>query len=460
SRGSLRPSRTSPWRNSMRGTVPVKGADMSKTIPDSGIDDPAPAPSSSTVSIGFDERDDDFDKPAVPANVCDASTLAALQVEPITKDQKRSTTDESTGPQPIPVFRSASFGRKDPKTGKDIRTTRRIRAGRRAPTYAEVGLPANAGRPPMMTTASSQLPLHQVPPSPVTMPRLPLYPNSDNDSTPPEFMAPPNARVGGYPPGYLPGHSRFIYAQQDPSVHPFYGGIQQAPEAQLNHYFGRQAHPLPVHSCARAEVIPVWRDYYGRLDFAPTEPRAMFEQAPELSYTRQQVGHAQQQWDRSSGVVPVIGQAALTSSPPEETSKHYEIYPSTANMPSDKPAQPPVKTARPSLAPAFVPTVKRTSGRARSSTVKQNLSVKRNPSVEVDLIEAAFLSQENTVLGNSVEKVLARLDLEAAEETTKTPVVARDRRCCVFAGKDGIFAGEGGVCAGEVIQAEGARRAT
>ncbi|KAI5831731.1 hypothetical protein K523DRAFT_350488 [Schizophyllum commune Tattone D] len=338
--GSLRASRTSSWRHSVRVTIPVKGADMSKTIPYGDIDDLAPTSSSATFSIGDDKQDgvsdnkhdDDhveenasakqsatdgylpstcnqdangapMNEPVVPANVCGASPLAARKVKPDPNDQKRSMTDESISPQPIPVFNSATFGRKDPTTGKDVRTTRRTRAGRRAPTYAEVGLPANAGRPPMMTTASSQLPLHQGPPPPVTMPRLPLYPISDNYQTLPNFTAPPNAQVGVYPPGYLPGHSRFIYAQQDPAFHPLYGGITSP--------------PFPVYHDTLAQAIPVWRGYYGRLDFAPTEPRAMFEQAPELSYMQQQVGYAQQQWDGSFGDASLIP----TQSPPTSEPK-------------------------------------------------------------------------------------------------------------------------------------------
>ncbi|KAL1755488.1 hypothetical protein FB107DRAFT_274791 [Schizophyllum commune] len=55
--GSLRASRTSSWRDSVRVTVPAKATDMSKTIPDSDIDDLAPTSSSATFSIGDDKQD-------------------------------------------------------------------------------------------------------------------------------------------------------------------------------------------------------------------------------------------------------------------------------------------------------------------------------------------------------------------------------------------------------------------
>ncbi|KAL1685490.1 hypothetical protein GGG16DRAFT_66208 [Schizophyllum commune] len=515
SRGSFRASRTSSCGDAMRVTVPVKGADMSKTIPHSDIDDPAPTPSS----------------------ICDAIPDA---VNTDTKDQKRSmTTHERTSPQatpsysspqPIPVLDSATFGRKDPATGKDIRTARRTRAGRRAPTYAEVGprapMSANGNRPSAYAniyTGQAQFPPHQVPSLSVAMARLPLHPIPGNLQTPSglpqmpsgppqmplNFVPPPYARAE-YPPGYQPGHSRFMYAQDDPLlpplyggmanslnggmanslygglVNPLYGGIQQA---QLGPHFSGQAHSMPIYPSAQfqaplpsqslppshapspTQALPVQRGYYGRLDFGISSPQVDFEPAPELLYVRQQVGHCQQQgngarqqWGGSSGLAPMnegldtmVGQAAPSSPPPKEAEPYYEIYPWAVNKPGDKPAKPPLKTAKSTPASAKPAPLASAPPFKRASSFKQVSSVKRAPclqrtsslnrtpsrapsveSVDIDPIEAAFHSHENTVLGNSVVEVLARLDLEAAEEATQTPVVSRDARCA-FAGKEGAL---------------------
>ncbi|KAL1755494.1 hypothetical protein FB107DRAFT_213422 [Schizophyllum commune] len=499
SRGSFRASRTSSCGDAMRVTVPVKGADMSKTIPDSDIDDPAPTPSS----------------------ICDAIPDA---VNPDTKDQKRSmtpperTSPQATfdhgNPQPIPVLDSATFGRKDPATGKDIRTARRTRAGRRAPTYAEVGprapMAANANRPSAYAniyTGQAQSQPHQVPSLSVAMARLPLHPIPGNLQTPSglpqtpsglpqmplNFVPPPYARAA-YPPGYQPGHSRFMYAQDVPLLPPLYGGmenpsyggmttpmyggIHQAPQPRLGPYFGGQAHSMPIYPSAQfqapppSQALPVQRGYYGRLDFGISSPQVELEQAPELFYARQQVGYGQQQrdgaqrqWDGSSskglapmngGLEPVINQESPAASSPKEPEPYYEIYPWAVNKPGDKPAKPPLKAAKstpasskPALASA--PPFKRASSLKQVSSVKQTPSLNRTSSlnrtpsrtlsvesVDIDPIEAAFHSHENTVLGNSIVEVLARLDLEAAEEATKTPVVSRDARCA-FAGKEGAL---------------------
>ncbi|KAL1698974.1 hypothetical protein EV121DRAFT_217190 [Schizophyllum commune] len=486
SRGSFRASRTSSCGDAMRVTVPVKGADMSKTIPDSDIDDPAPTPSS----------------------ICDAIPDA---VNTDTKDQKRSMTPhertspqsiaDHSNPQPIPVLDSATFGRKDPATGKDIRTARRTRAGRRAPTYAEVGprapMSANGNRPSAYAkiyTGQAQFQPHQVPPLSVATTRLPLHPIPGNLQTPsglpqmpPNLMPPPYARAA-YPPGYRPGHSRFMHAQDDPFLPPLYGGMVNPSygglaiplyggiqQAQLGPYFGGHAHSMPIYTSAQSQApppsqrfppsqaIPVQRGYYGRLDFGISSPQVELEHAPELFYVRQQVGYGQQQrdgaqrqWDGSSGLAPMNGgldpmvsQAAPSSPPQKEPEPYYEIYPWAVNKPGDKPAKPPLKIAKSTPASskpaplASAPPFKRASSVMQVSSVKRapslqrTSSLKRTPSIEsvdVDPIEAAFHSHENTVLGNSIVEVLARLDLEAAEE----PVVARDARCA-FAGKEGAL---------------------
>ncbi|KAI5831739.1 hypothetical protein K523DRAFT_350494 [Schizophyllum commune Tattone D] len=486
SRGSFRASRTSSCGDAMRVTVPVKGADMSKTIPDSDIDDPAPTPSS----------------------ICDAIPDA---VNTDTKDQKRSMTPhERTSPQPIPVLDSATFGRKDSATGKDIRTARRTRAGRRAPTYAEVGprapMSANANRPSAYAniyTGQAQLPPHQVSSLSVAMTRLPLHPIPGNLQTPsqmpPTFIPPPYARAA-YPPGYQPGHSRFMYTQDDPLLPPLYGGMANPPygglanplyggihQAQLGPHFSGPAYSMPIYPSAQSQAPPpsqrflpsqaiaVQRGYYGRLDFGISSTQVELEHAPELFYVRQPVGYgqqqrdgAQQQWGGSfsSGLAPITNQedvAAPSSPPPKEPEPYYEIYPWAVNKPGDKPSKPVVKTAKsdpasakPALAsaPPFkrasslkqvssvkqTPSPQRTSSLNRTPSVKRTSSVKRTPSVvsvDVDPIEAAFHSHENTVLGNSVVEVLACLDLEAADEAT-APIVARDARCA-FAGKEGAL---------------------
>ncbi|KAL1726156.1 hypothetical protein EV714DRAFT_219874 [Schizophyllum commune] len=498
SRGSFRASRTSSCGDAMRVTVPVKGADMSKTMPDSDIDDPAPTPSS----------------------ICDAIPDA---VNTDTKDQKRSMTPhESTSPQPIPVLDSATFGRKDPATGKDIRSARRTRAGRRAPTYAEVGprapMSADGNRPSAYAsiyTGQAQFQPHQVHPLSVAMTRLPLHPIQGNlqapsglSQMPPNFVPPPYARAA-YPPGYQPGHSRFMYAQDDPLLPPLYGGMANPSyggmttpmyggiqQAQSGPYFGGQARSMtiypsaqsqapplskvlpPSHAPSPSQALPVQRGYYGRLDFGISSPQVQLEHAPELFYVRQQVGYGQQQgdgaqrqWDGSSGLAPTLGglepvinQESPAASSPKEPEPYYEIYPWAVNKPGDKPSKPPLKSAKslpasaqPALAsvPTFkralslkqvssvkrAPSLNRTSSLNRTPSVKRTPSIKRAPSVEsidVDPIEAAFHSRENTVLGNSVVDVLARLDLEAAEEATKTPVVSRDT-WCAFAGKEGAL---------------------
>ncbi|KAL1674650.1 hypothetical protein EV122DRAFT_293279 [Schizophyllum commune] len=494
SRGSFSANWTSSCGDAMRVTVPVKGADMSKTIPDRDIDDPAPMPSS----------------------ICYAIPDA---VNPDTKDQKRSMAPpEGTSPQPIPVLDSATFGRKDPATGKDIRTARRTRAGRRAPTYAEVGprapMSANANRPSAYAniyTGQAQLPPHQIPSLSVAMTRLPLHPVQGNLQTPsglpqmpPNFMPPPYGR-GAYPPGYQPGHSRFMYAQDDPLLPPLYGGMANSlngglanplyggiHQAQLGPHFSGPAYSMPIYPSAQSQAPPpsqrflpsqaiaVQRGYYGRLDFGISSTQVELEHAPELFYVRQPVGYgqqqrdgAQQQWGGSfsRGLAPITDHedvAAPLSPPPKEPEPYYEIYPWAVNKPGDKPSKPVVKTAKSDpasakLALASAPPFKRASSVKRSQSVKQtpNLnrtssldrspSVKRTPSlkrapsvvsVDVDPIEAAFHSHENTVLGNSVVEVLARLDLEAAEETTKTTVVSRDARCA-FAGKEGALSVNG-----------------
>ena len=168
----------------------------------------------------------------------------------------------------------------------------------------------------------------------------------------------------------------------------------------------------------------------------------------------------------------MVSQAASSSLPPEEPEPYYEIYPWAVNKPGDKPAKPPLKTAKslpasakPALAsaPPFkrasslkqvssvkqTPSLQRTSSLKQTPTIKRAPSVKRTPSVEsvdVDPIEAAFHSHENTILGNSIVEVLARLDLEAAEETS---VVARDARCA-FAGKEGALSVIGNAATSEI----------
>ncbi|KAL1686730.1 hypothetical protein GGG16DRAFT_117654 [Schizophyllum commune] len=276
---------------------------MSSTIPDSDIDDPAPAPSSSTVSVGFDERDDDF---------VEENTSETLNTQD--NDPYSSRTQEA---------RSA---------GRTVDSTRPNR--RYPPIKTRRFILCMAASRVRYTVASSK--------------RRKL--NSALTSA------------------VKRSHSRSTLARR---LKLFLSGA-----TTMGAWVSRP--PNRGLCLNRLRSSPICGSKWATLS---------------------------DNWMRLLGdALPI----PLPNPPSEETDKYYGIYPSTVNKLGDKSANLCARIAKSSL-PSFVkrtsnlqriPSVKGSPTDNRTPNDKQTQSIRRHTSFTLDPIEAAFLSQEHTVLSN------------------------------------------------------------